>query len=134
MIPSQGSEQMLNYFKRREWKPQTMPELKGACNGLYVTLHNFPCLIDASDGKRKYAYANFGPEFLAELTDRQLSDFEHVRQVLSAGAGMTVQVRLRELGAIEVQVSGHVSARRGQFYCDLADALIAAFEAHGIKP
>ena len=125
---------MLSFFKRREWKPEIVPELKGVYDGLNVVLHNFPCLVDASDGKRKYAYSDFGREFLAELADRQLGDFEHVRQVLSAGAGKTAYVRLRDLDAIEVQVTGHVSPRREQFYSDLADALIAAFDAHRIKP
>jgi hypothetical protein len=125
---------MFGLFKRRERKPEVLPELKGSHNGLHVVLRNFSCLSDALDGERKYPYPDFGTEFLAELTDRQLGDFDHVRQFLSADAGKTVYVRLRDLPSIEVQVTGRVSSRREEFYSDLADALIAAFESHRIRP
>jgi hypothetical protein len=125
---------MFGLFERREWKPEVVPELKGSYKGLHVVLRNFSCLGDASDGKRKYPYPDFGSEFLSELTDRQLGDFDHVRQVLSADAGKTVYVRLRDLPAIEVQVTGRASSSRQQFYSDLADALIAAFDSHHIRP
>jgi hypothetical protein len=125
---------MFGLFKRREWKPEIVREMKGSYNGVHVVLRNFSCLSDASDGKRKYPYPDFGAEFLAELTERQLGDFDHVRQVLSADVGKTVYVRLRNLPAIEAQVSGRGSDSRQEFYSDLADALIAAFDSHRIGP
>lgn len=125
---------MFRFFKRRDWKPELMPELKGSHNGLHVTLRNFSCLGDASDGRRKFAYPDFGSEFLAELADRQLGDFDHVHQALSADAGKTVYVRLRDLPAIEVQLTGRAASRRREFYSDLADALIAAFDSCRIRP
>lgn len=125
---------MLSLFKRRDWKPEVLSELKRTNDGLTVVLRNFTCLIDTNAGKRKYPHLDFGAEFLLELTNRQLGDFEHVRRVLSAGAGKTAYVRLRDFGAIEVQVTGRASHRREQFYSDLADALIAAFDTHRIKP
>jgi len=124
---------MFGLFKRREWKPEVVSELKGSYNGLHVVLRNFSCLRDPSDGKRKYPYQNFGAEFLAELRDRQLGDFDLIRRVLSADAGKTAYVRLRDLPAIEVQVTGRASSRRDAFYSDLADALIAAFDSHRIR-
>ena len=45
-----------------------------------------------------------------------------------------VYVRLHDLPAIEVQVTGHGPLDEREFYSDLADALIAAFESHGIQP
>ena len=125
---------MLSLFKRRNWKPDVVPELRGSHDGLNVVVRNLPCLLDPSDGKRKYPYSDFGAEFLGELTDGQLRDFEHIHQVLSSGGGKTVAVTLRDHSPIEVAISGRASEHRKTFYSDLADALISAFESHGIKP
>src|SRR3546814_19069118 len=113
---------MQGLFKRRLWKPAIATELKGAHDGLSVTLRNFPYLAHDSDGKRKYAYRDFGFEFITELTEHQLVDFAHVRHVLLAGGTKTVHIRLRNLAVIEVGVAGRASPSELQFHSDLADA------------
>ena len=126
--------EMLGLFKRRHWKSEVIPELVGAYDGLTVVLRNFPCRVDLSDGTRKCPYPDFGAGFIYELTERQLGEFEQLRQILATGAEKTAYVRLRDLVPIEVRISGRAATRRDQFYSDLADALIVAFESHRIKP
>src|SRR5262245_3652586 len=113
--------------QRRNWTPEVVPELRGTYDGLHVVLREFPCLADPSHGRRKYPYAGFGAEFLTQLADRHLGDFEQIRQVLSAGLRKTVYVKVSDLGAIEVQISGRAPLGAHRFYSDLADALIIAF-------
>ncbi|MBK9307455.1 MAG: hypothetical protein IPM58_10300 [Nitrospira sp.] len=73
-------------------------------------------------------------EFIEDLSDRQRGDFEHLRKFLSYGAGKPASVRVRNHPGIEVQVTGCGSASEREFYLDLADAVIAAFDSHGIQP
>jgi hypothetical protein len=125
---------MFGFFRRRDWKPEVLPQLEGSFAGLHVLIRNFPCLSDSSSGERKYRYGDFGSEFHAELIHRQLADFEHVRQILAAGARKTVLVRLRDLPTIQVEVQGRPSDKPAQFYSDLADAPIEAFQSQQVRP
>lgn len=125
---------MFDLFKRKNWQPEVLPEIKGTSNGLSVTLRNFPCRLDASSNTRTYRYSDFGTEFLSEINDRQLGEFKDIYPILTAGAVKTVLVRLRDLPPIEVSLSGRPDERKQQFYSDLADALIDAFEKQRIKP
>lgn len=74
---------MFGLFKRQEWKPEVVSVLKGSCNGLRVVLRNCPCLRDEAGEKRTNAYPDFGTDFLADLTDRQLGDFAHLQKLVS---------------------------------------------------
>lgn len=111
-----------------------VPEMHGTYEGLSVVLRNFPCLVDSSNKKRKYRYSAFGNEFLTELTEHQLGTFEKLSALLAAGDTKTVKVQLRDLGAIEVQLAARTARPARQFYSDLADALIVAFDSERIKP
>lgn len=125
---------MFGIFKRRNWKPQVIGDLSGTSNGISVLLRNFPCRVDDADGSRTYAYGDFGSEFLQELSDHQLGDFDLVNRTISSGAEKSVYVKLRDLAPFEVRVSGRITGKRDQFYSDLADALIEAFRSQSIKP
>lgn len=125
---------MFGIFKSRNWKPQVIGDLRGTSNGISVLLRNFPCRVEEADGSRTYAYDDFGAEFLQELSDRQLGDFDLVNRTISAGAEKSVYVKLRDLSPFEVRVSGRIAGKRDQFYSDLADALIAAFKSQSMEP
>ena len=124
---------MLKLFKRRDWKPELIPELQGSYAGLTVRIRDFPCLADTADGSRKVRYRDFGGEFLAALT-ALLGEIDHLHADLSGGGKRTVQVRIRELAPIEIQLMGQPHSTVRAFHSDLADALIAALESKGIKP
>lgn len=125
---------MFSLFKRRDWKPELIPELQGECRGLIVRLRNFPCLVDPADGSRKLPSGDFGGDFLAELTDRQLGDFGQLRAALSVSGTRTVAVQLKGLAPIEMDIAGQPPSTAKEFYSDLADAIIAALQSKGIKP
>jgi hypothetical protein len=125
---------MFGTSKPKDWRTELVPELSGAFNGLKVTLRNFPCLFDSDSNTRKYLYPDFGFEFITELSEEQLGDYENVIRVLNSGASKIVYVRVRGIPPIEVSVKGTPVKRKAQFYSDIADALIGAFDSKGIKP
>jgi len=125
---------MFGLFKKREWVQEVLPEMQGSVGNLHVRVKLFPCRLDSKTGERTYAYDDFGVEFINELSDRQLSNFEQVCQTLAFGTSKTVSIKLRDLPSFEVELKGKISSSSRQFYSDLADALIEAFKTKGIKP
>lgn len=124
---------MFGLFKRKEWQPEVVAEMKGSHDGLSVTVRNFPCLRDAKSGSRTYRTPNFGSDFIHGLT-KELGDYKDLRNLLGGGAGKTVIVTLPNLQAIHVSLFGSAPSSDRQLDSNLADALIAAFESQGIKP
>jgi hypothetical protein len=124
-------ELVFEMFKHREWKKEIVPELRGTNGKLAVVLYNLPCLRDPADGTRKFMFHHFGAELLEQLCSNQLADIEHVRRLLSIGA-KTVYVRLRDLPAVVVHLTGQVALDPEQFFSDLADCLVNAFRAEHI--
>ena len=118
---------MFGIFKHPEWKAETLAELRGAYQNLKVTIRNVPCLHDAKSGDRKYAYADFGYDFLMKLHE-QLGDFQLLRAKLKTGASVQTFVRLPSYPPITVELVGTPSDSHREFDSDLADALIKAFE------
>lgn len=124
---------MLGLFKRREWVPEPLAELHGSYEHLNVTVRNLPCRRDAKSGTRKYAYSDFGNDFLMALHE-QLGDFERLCAKLKAGASVHAFIKLPSYSPIVVEVSGTPGSSRRQFDSDLSDALIAAFKSVQLKP
>jgi hypothetical protein len=122
---------MLELFKRRDWKQETLPRLDGSFEGLRVTLQSVPCLHDAKSGARKYSYPDFGFDLLAGLHE-QLGDFDLLRAKLRAGAAVQIFVNLPSQSRILVELSGIAAASRRDFDSDLGDALIVALERAGL--
>jgi hypothetical protein len=124
---------MLRLFKRRRWVEEIVPVASGTCDKLAVTLRNIPCLTDGATGDRKYRYGDFGHQFLNELHN-QLEDFEDLRTKLGAGSGANAIVDLPSMPAVTVELRGIVNASKGQFYSDIADALLDAFKSIRLRP
>lgn len=124
---------MFGLFKRKEWQPEVVAEMKGSHDGLYITVRNFPCLRDAKSGSRTYRTPTFGNDFILGVT-QELGDYSDLRGLLGAGAGKTVVVNLPSLPAIQVSVMGSAPSTDRQLDSNLADALIVAFESQDIKP
>ena len=124
---------MLGLFKRKDWQPGVVADMKGRHDGLSVTVRNFPCLQDAKSGSRTYRTSNFGSDFI-DAVSRELGDYRDLRKLLGAGAGKTVVVTLPNLPAIQVSLFGSAPSTDRQLDSNLKDALIVAFESKGIKP
>lgn len=124
---------MFDLFKRKQWQPDLVSEMKGTYEGLSVTVRNFSCLKDAASEARTYRYSNFGCEFI-DGVHKNLGSYEELRNILRSGAGKTIIVNLPSLPAIQVSLSGLAPDSKRVFDSNLADALIAAFESEGIKP
>ena len=124
---------MLGLFKRRRWIEEVVPVANGAYGQLAVTIRNIPCRIDEASRDRKYRHGDFGHQFLNELHD-QLGRFEDVRAKLAAGSVVNAIVELPSTPAISVELRGQASASKGQFYSDLADALLDAFKSIRLRP
>lgn len=122
------------FFKRRNWQPELVAELRGSYGGLAVCIRRFPCLADTSDGRRKFRYPDFGAEFLAALTDQLPGNANELRAALSGGEARTVLVQLRDLEPVEVQLAGQPPATSREFHSDLADAIISALKSAGVQP
>ena len=123
---------MFGLFERREWNPETLPELRGSYGLLKVTVRNLPCLYDAKSETRKYAYPNFGNDFLLALHE-QLGDFDLLCAKLKAGASAQAFVTLSSYSPIVVELTGTPNSSRRQFDSDLADALIEAFKSAKLR-
>jgi hypothetical protein len=124
---------MFSFFKRKEWPIESISELSGSYNGLHVSLRNFSCQREPNSGARRFAYQDFGFEFITELSERQLGNYSDVAQTLNSGGSIVVPVALRGLPPIEVTIQGHADKKRA-FYSDIADALLSAFGSKDIKP
>ena len=123
---------MLGFFQRREWNPETLPELRGTYERLKVTVRNLPCLHDAKSETRRYAYPNFGSDFLLALHE-QIGDFDLFCAKLNAGASAQAFVTLSSYSPIVVELAGTPNSSRRQFDSDLADALIDAFRSAKLR-
>jgi len=123
---------MFGLFDRREWRPETLTELRGSYQQRKVRIRNVPCLHDAKSGRRKYAYSDFGNDFLMGLHE-QLGDFELLCTKLRTGAPAQAFVKVSSYSPIMVELTGTSNSSRRQFDSDLADALIEAFKSVGLR-
>jgi len=124
---------MFGLFKRMEWESAILPQMKGVYGGIHVVISNLPYRLDRLRGKRTYAYPDFGAEFIDQLHSK-LGDFEQLRRALAVSGSKTVFIELRELPEFQVEITGSISEKKRQFYSDIADALIEAFQSQGISP
>jgi hypothetical protein len=124
---------MWNLFQRKDWVDETLSVISGNAVGLHVTIKNLPCRKPKNDNFWHYRYSKFGNDFIAELSDRQLKDFDSVASALTQGKVVRVPVKVKELPEVSVEIQGRPGGKR-EFYSDLADAIIDATEKNGIKP
>ena len=124
---------MFGLFKRRTWAPETVPELHGVCRGVEVTIRTFPCLRDVEGAGRKYAYRDFGHQFLEQLHE-QLGSADALATRLNMGTVAKASVKLQSYGPISVELRGKADRNIGQFQSDIADALIEAFKGGDLQP
>ena len=124
---------MLGLFKRRKWTPETVAELRGSYRDLNVTIRNFPCLREEGAEDRKYAYSNFGFEFLHKLHE-QLGDLDALGARLKTGAPAHALLTLSSFPLISVEFRGTPDPSRRQFESDIADALLEAFKSIRLRP
>ena len=125
---------MFGFFKRRAWTSEVIASIRGSAAMLKVVVAPFPCRVDRASGDRTYAYAEFGSEFIDELSKIQLKDFADLKRILDSGNTRAVFISLRHLPPMRIEVSGSAGNSEHQFYSDLADALIDAFQSERIKP
>jgi hypothetical protein len=125
---------MLTLFKNKEWIDETLSVISGNAADLHVTIYEFPCRKEKHGDRCHYRYRNFGNDFINELSERQLSDYTAVASTLTEGRSVRVPVKVGGLPEIIVEIQGHASPRKNEFYSDLADAIIDAFNKNGIKP
>jgi hypothetical protein len=119
---------MFALFKRREWVPETLAELKGSFAGLHVRMANVPCLREKEGTRCKFPYSDFGFEFLNRLHE-QLGASDSLATRLNMGIPAKALIKLRSYPAMTVEIRGKASLDIGQFQSDIADALLAAFDS-----
>ena len=124
---------MLGLFKKRKWQPTVLGQLQGSFHGLVVSLWNFPCNVDENTGKLAYSYPDFGVEFLEEF-HAKVGDFKQVQEILNSHQKIMASIALRDYPPIQAELSGVSPTSKGQYYSDVADAIIAAFESKSLKP
>ena len=124
---------MLGLFKKKSWQHEVLDELRGNEGALFVRLTTVPCLRDATSGQRKYAWPDFGHDFLLALYDA-VGGVESAYNRLSAGSSIAAFIRLKQGPAIGVDIHGKPGGSVRRFESDIADALIDAFGSKGIRP
>lgn len=124
---------MLDWFKKRSWKPSILAEMRGVASGLAIRLIDVPCLRDEITGDKKYASPAFGHDLLLALHEA-IGGAKHAHERLVAGSKVSAVVRLPQYPAIVVEMSGSPNNSLRVFESDIADALIEAFRAAGLKP
>lgn len=125
---------MFGNSNNKKWLEETLPVINGNSPSLDVTINRFPVRKRVGESYWHYRYSNFGNDFITELSDRQLKDFDSFSQLLNAGKIIKVPVKVKELPIIEVEIHGSASSGTRTFYSDLADAIIDAMEKNKIRP
>ena len=124
---------MFDLFRKRSWQYEVLDELRGSEDNLSVRLTHVPCLHDITSDKRKFAWPDFGYDFLLALHDA-IGGAKHARACLNTDSSIVVSVQLKQGAAIGVEISGKPRNRIRDFESDIADALISAFGSSGIRP
>ncbi|MBQ3301569.1 MAG: hypothetical protein IJH04_05450 [Eggerthellaceae bacterium] len=121
---------VFDLFRKRSWEPEVIREIQGAARGLTVRLKNFPCLRDKYTGDRKRISKDFGNEFL-EAFHLAIGGAKQAHLRLAGGAKIVSTVRMRQLPAIDFELSGKPDENLTTFNSDIADVLIDAFKSIG---
>ena len=124
---------MLGLFKKRSWQHEAVDELRGSEGSLSIILTNVSCLRDSASGDRKYAWPDFGHDFLFALYE-DIGGGNQAHARLGLGSSIVTSVRLKQGPAIGVEISGKPSGNVRSFESDIADAIINAFASGGIRP
>jgi hypothetical protein len=124
---------VLGIFKRRKWIPDVIPEMTGAYRNLKVVVRGMPCLKDEQGTTRKYAYYDFGAEFINELHTK-LGRPDMLATQLNTGAPVHAMVVLKTYAPISVELRGKPDPKVDQFVSDIADVLIEAFKSADLRP
>lgn len=122
---------MFGWFKRRSWKPEIIPELKGQEGNLRIKLMDVSCLRDRASGDRKYASPDFGLELLLAIHEK-IGSAKSAHARLRAGSTISCIVRLPRLSPIAVELSGKPKENLRNFESDIADLLLNAFSSAGL--
>jgi len=120
-------------FTKRSWVPEVVPETEGQLNGLSVRIHSLPCFRDELSGDRKYAYSDFGRQFISRLYDC-FGTSDQARETLNAGKTIRCEILLKDCDPVAVHLSGKTDSTGRMFDSDIADLLIAAFESIRLAP
>ena len=84
--------------------------------------------------KRNYPYPDFGSDFRHELMDVNLSDFDGLQRKLKSTGKIWVLIKIHNFDRITVEIESTPPTNKDQFYSDLADAILDAFEANEFYP
>lgn len=124
---------MLKLFKKNDWRRDTITEARGSSRGLSITLRNVPSLFDHESRERRFLSTDFGDSLLKELIENHLRPFEPVLNKLRSD-GELRGICGGLLSGIEFSIRAKsVAGKRDRFELDLGAALLACFEAMGVK-
>ena len=124
---------MLGIFKRRNWIPESIAEMRGTYRDLSITVRGLPCFKEDAGTRRKYPYPNFGFELLNGLHD-QLGRPDMLAAQLNTGASAHALITLRAYPPISVELRGKPDPNAAQFQSDIADTLLDAFKSVDLQP
>jgi hypothetical protein len=121
------------WLKKRSWKPHVIADINGQLQEFKVKITNLPFLQDEGSAKKKFAYAEFGQEFLMQIHER-IGGAELAHSRLQAGADVHAVVTLRSYPPITLTFSGKPNSSVRVFNSDIADILLNAFSSVGLQP
>ncbi len=120
---------------RTTYHAAQLPEIRGEAHGIRVLLQNYP-VREADDGSRKKIEAF--PDFNVALLDaisKEITDYDHF--VAQAGVSpVQFYLKIMDCSPIlcKIEVAGtRLTKGKKQFWAELPDALIDAFERAGFR-
>ncbi len=70
---------------------------------------------------------------MSDLAYHELADFAAIQSALAEGRQLQIDMNVSQRDFV-IEIQGNPPRRAKQFYSDVADALIDAFDKNGIKP
>ena len=121
-------------FKTKEWKICYLSEIIGCYKDVQIIFRNLPCKINASSGRKKYPYNDFGCELYEALVGQKLGDFPQIKRRFELDGVIHETIALKDYLNIEVEL---ITLKRviddETFYYEVGEAMTDALSKAGIK-
>lgn len=108
------------------WAVRELPEISGESENVSVRCYPFP-VKENERGVRKFLYPDFGSDFRHELMDVELANWTALNSAIELNGKVSVTLSHEKIGRVKVDVDCRKMPKKMQFYSDLADAVIDAF-------
>lgn len=120
-------------FKKKNWRICYLAEITGCYKNVQIIFRNFPCKIDASSGRKKYPYNDFGYELYEALIGQKLVDFPQIKRRFELEGVINETITINDFRDIEVELLLKRIIDDKTFYYEVGEAMTDAISKAGIR-